>query len=92
MHPETVHIYLEYADDLPYGEQTVVPFADPEIAKAYLKQRVETVFQKPWDQIAIEDVGPDDTFRPDYVSIDDGARCRFFSIKAHSVLTAMPEN
>lgn len=86
----SVYVYHEYHDDLPYGEQIIKVFADETAGMAYLRQRAEAVLRMPWPEIE-STAGKDDTVSPRYVSIDDGARCRFFALDGLPVETACPK-
>ena len=52
-------------------------FGDQKTGRKWLRERVEKVFNMPWDEVA-KLVQEDDTFEPDYVSIGSSDNCQFF--------------
>lgn len=72
-----VYVYHEYQDDQAYGSQLLQVFGDQKTGRKWLRERVEKVFNMPWDEVA-KLVQEDDTFEPDYVSIGNSDNCQFF--------------
>ena len=81
-----VYVYHEYNDSQAYGTQEIKVFADPEMGRQHLKNRVENHYNKGWNEIE-RDLYPEDTFTPDYVSIDTGNGCEFFILEKHDIIS-----
>lgn len=67
------YLYKEHCDKNAYGEEITELFADKEDAKSFLKERIEEAYDVSWDEIPDElGLEEDDTFTPEYVSINNG--------------------
>lgn len=87
--PKTVKVYVykEYNDDNAYGEELIEVYQSKDKAVARLRERVESAYKLPWDEIPREYGFDDrDTFEEDYVSIDDGQSCSFWIVEEKHVV------
>ena len=82
----TVYVYHEYTDDQAYGTQIIKVFADQELGREYLKNRVEADFGKTWNEIPA-DLYPDDAFEKDYVSINKGGTYSFYILEPQEIIS-----
>lgn len=84
--PAEVFVYHEHNDADAFGEMVTKVFSSMAAGKAYLKKRVEQVYETTWEEVT-RMAGDDDTVSPDYVSISNGNGCAFFTLKKISVET-----
>ena len=82
----TIYVYHEYNDSQAYGTQEIKVFANPEMGRQHLKNRVENHYHECWDEIE-KTIEYGDTFTPDYVSIDTGNGCEFFILEKHDIIS-----
>ena len=81
-----VYVYKQYYDRYAYGEEKISLYADHESAEIALKNDVEQYYEASWEDIpTVAHLSEDDTFSPDYVSIDTGNGIVFWIIEAHEV-------
>ena len=82
----TIYVYHEYNDSQAYGTQELKVFTDPAKGQEYLKSHVERDFKMPWDEIEVT-LCSDDTFEPDYVSVDNGNGCCFYILEKQEIIS-----
>ena len=81
-----VYVYKQYYDRYAYGEEKISLYADQESAETALKNDVEQYYEASWEDIpTIAQLSEDDTFSPDYVSVDTGNGTVFWIVEAHEV-------
>ena len=84
-----VYVYRETNDNEVFGGELVKVFADRESAEAFLKDRVEMFFEKPWDEVVelIEELEPEGEglILPSYVEYLDGNGFNFFAVDEHKL-------
>lgn len=69
----TIWIYKEYCDENAYGTEIIELYPSREKAVARLKERVSEGYGMPFESVpATVGLDENDTFREDYVSIDNG--------------------
>ena len=68
-----IYVYKEHCDENPYGEEIVELYEEKSDAVNRLKERVSAAYGVPFESVP-ETIGLDenDTFREDYVSINNG--------------------
>lgn len=89
---EKIFLYKEFCDENAYGSEIIELYPSREEAVARLKERVSEGFGVPFEEVP-ETVGLDenDTFREDYVSIDNGdGATSFWVVEEKSVQDKKP--
>ncbi len=82
-----VYVYKAYRDDYAYGEEDIKVFANKDLALEHLKKEVEETFDTTWEEVPAKvGITEDDTFEPDYVSINRGDYTQFFIIEDQEVI------
>lgn len=82
--PAEVYVYHEHNDSDAFGEMITKVFSSKSDGESFLKQRVEQVYETTWEEVT-RMADDDDTVTPDYVSINTGNGCVFFTLKKHRV-------
>ena len=77
---DTVFVYHEYRDDMPYETQSIMTFADETKGKEWLRQRVESYFHMTWDNLAAN-LDEDDILTDDYVNIMSSKGSSYFVLE-----------
>lgn len=86
--PTTVWLYHEHNDASAYGEQILEPYASEEKGLQRLRERVETVYGVPFEELANLDEfkdDPDAMIGPNYVSVMGCKGCSFFVLEKKTV-------
>lgn len=81
-----VYQYIEYNDDYAFGEMKTEIYRVKEDALNALKTSVEEEYGVPFDKVP-EEAGltEDDTFTPEYVSIDNGSSTIFWIVEEKEI-------
>ena len=76
---DVVWVYHEYIENEPYGNQKIKVFRKKEDGEKYLRERVETEYESPWEEI------PEELKSPHWVSLYVGDDYIFFCLEKEKV-------
>ncbi|AOZ97898.1 hypothetical protein [Butyrivibrio hungatei] len=82
-----VYIYKQFCDGNAYGEEIIDVYANKDDAMKALKEDVESNYDAKWEDIPEKvELGEDDTFEKDYVSISNGDNTSFWFIEEKEII------